>query len=275
MPIEFGQIKSPLPDNQVVGTSETSVAVSGQSHSSTGVDGWGFPGVKGTSTTSDGLSGLTGTGIGVRGQSATGIGVYGESTGADGVFGSAHATGRSGVVGTHDGGGNGVYGRASAPGFAGWFDGSVRVTGDITVHDVFVGGGDCAEDFDISDAALADPGTVMVLDQQGALQPSFRPYDRKVAGIISGAGDYKPGIVLDRRQSEKSRMPIALVGKVYCKVDAQYFAIEVGDLLTTSPTSGHAMKADDPLKAFGAVIGKALRPLAEGQGMIPVLIALQ
>jgi hypothetical protein len=52
-------------------------------------------------------------------------------------------------------------------------------------------------------------------------------------------------------------------------------AIEVGDLLTTSPTRGHAMKVDEPMKAFGAVIGKALRPLREGQGLIPILIALQ
>jgi hypothetical protein len=35
------------------------------------------------------------------------------------------------------------------------------------------------------------------------------------------------------------------------------------------------MKADDPLKAFGAVIGKALRSMKSGQGMIPILIALQ
>jgi hypothetical protein len=81
--------------------------------------------------------------------------------------------------------------------------------------------------------------------------------------------------VLDKQQSEKPRQPIALLGKVYCKVDAQFGAIEVGGLLTTSTTPGHAMKADDPAKAFGAVIGKALRPLPEGRGLIPVLIALQ
>jgi hypothetical protein len=66
-----------------------------------------------------------------------------------------------------------------------------------------------------------------------------------------------------------------LLGKVFCKVDAGHGAIEIGDLLTTSPTPGHAMKAENPLKAFGTVIGKALRPLAEGQGLIPILIALQ
>jgi hypothetical protein len=58
-------------------------------------------------------------------------------------------------------------------------------------------------------------------------------------------------------------------------VDAQYSAVETGDLLTTSPTPGHAMKAHDQAKAFGAVIGKALRPLAAGQSLIPILIALQ
>jgi len=35
------------------------------------------------------------------------------------------------------------------------------------------------------------------------------------------------------------------------------------------------MKATDPLRSFGAIIGKALRPLAAGRGMIPILVALQ
>jgi hypothetical protein len=70
-------------------------------------------------------------------------------------------------------------------------------------------------------------------------------------------------------------MPVALLGKVYCKVDAECGSVDVGDLLTTSATPGHAMKAGDPLKAFGAVIGKALRPLQAGQGLIPILVALQ
>ena len=65
------------------------------------------------------------------------------------------------------------------------------------------------------------------------------------------------------------------MGKVFCKVDATYGAIEVGDLLTTSPLPGHAMRASDPLQAFGAVIGKALRPHRVGHGLIPMLIALQ
>jgi hypothetical protein len=35
------------------------------------------------------------------------------------------------------------------------------------------------------------------------------------------------------------------------------------------------MKADDPVQAFGTVIGKALRPHRAGPGLIPMLIALQ
>src|SRR5262249_3901694 len=134
---------------------------------------------------------------------------------------------------------------------------------------------DCAEDFDIADVEEVIPGTVMVIDQEGKLRPSQEAYDKRVAGVLSGAGDFKPGIVLDKNKSENKRMPVALVGKVYCRADAQFSPIEVGDLLTTSPTPGHAMKATDPLKAFGAVIGKALRPLKAGTDLIPILIALQ
>ena len=115
----------------------------------------------------------------------------------------------------------------------------------------------------------------MVINEAGILQPSQQPYDKRVAGVISGAGTYKPAIILDRQESQNNSLPIALVGKVYCKVDASYAPIEVGDLLTTSPTLGHAMKVDDPIKAFGAIIGKAMGRLFEGQGLIPMLISLQ
>jgi hypothetical protein len=48
----------------------------------------------------------------------------------------------------------------------------------------------------------------------------------------------------------------------------------VGDMLTTSPTVGHAMKAADATQAFGSIIGKALSPLPDGQGLVPILITL-
>jgi hypothetical protein len=116
---------------------------------------------------------------------------------------------------------------------------------------------------------------MVISTQKGKLQPSTTPYDKRVAGVISGAGDQKPGLVLDRKQTQENRKPIALMGKVYCKVNADSSPIEVGDLLTTSSIPGQAMKATDPLKAFGAIIGKALHPLKSGHGIIPILIALQ
>jgi len=141
--------------------------------------------------------------------------------------------------------------------------------------DIFLNNADCAEDFDVSEPGEMKPGTVMVIEEEGKLHQSMEAYDKKVAGVISGAGDCKPGIVLDKKHSQVNRKAVALMGKVYCKVDAQSSSIEVGDLLTTSSTPGHAMKAADPLKSFGAVIGKALRPLKTGKGLIPILVALQ
>lgn len=135
--------------------------------------------------------------------------------------------------------------------------------------------GDVAEGFGTQADEIIEPGTVVVLDQNGLVRVGDEAYDKKVAGVVSGAGEYRPAIVLDKQLSQASRLPVALMGKVCCKVDAEYSPIEVGDLLTTSPTPGHAMKATDHLKAFGSVIGKALFPLNAGQGMIPILIALQ
>ena len=159
---------------------------------------------------------------------------------------------------------------------------------DGATGDILLNNADCAEEFDIAESVEVQPGTVMVLNDNGNLEPSCQPYDKKVAGVISGAGGYKPGIVLDKKQKKEQemqqemlsiptskRLPVALMGKVYCKVDATILPVEVGDLLTTSSTEGHAMKANDPIKAFGTVIGKALKPIREGKGMIPVLVALQ
>lgn len=150
-------------------------------------------------------------------------------------------------------------------------------TGNIRCNDVIIPGADFAEDFDIHDSIVdtLEPGTVMVLGRDGKLHESTQAFDRKVAGVVSGAGKYKPGITLDKQPSLGHRMPIALSGKVMCKIDASYGSIEVGDLITTSPRKGYAMKADDPFKAFGAVIGKALADFPEGEGMLPILVALQ
>lgn len=156
--------------------------------------------------------------------------------------------------------------------------GDVEVNGNLTVaegKDITLAGADCAEDFGIGANTVVEPGTVMVVGEEGILSPSSTSYDKRVAGVISGAGTFRPGLVFDRQQTDAVRQPLALIGKVYCKVDANYGPIEVGDLLSTSDTPGHAMKVGDPAKAFGTVIGKALRSHGEGTGLIPILVALQ
>jgi hypothetical protein len=191
---------------------------------------------------------------------ATGTPVAAQFEGSIQVTGDCEVTGAIHNRGDHTCDGNHTVG------------GNVTVVGDIQLAGP---GRDYAEDFDVSGAAGAEPGTVMVLDDSGGIRISDQAYDRRVAGVISGAGGYRPGVILGREASSTKRSPLALMGQVYCRVDASSAAIAVGDLLTTSSTPGHAMKAADPAQAFGAVIGKALRPLAAGRGLVPILVALQ
>jgi hypothetical protein len=145
-----------------------------------------------------------------------------------------------------------------------WIKGS---SGDIVLKNA-----DCAEEFDVVTDIEVEPAMVMVINAGGTLRPCLLPYDRTVAGIVSGSGKTHPGIILGH-QADGRRVAIALAGRVECLVDASYASIDIGDLLTTSATPGHAMKVTDVNKAFGAVIGKALAAQRAGRGTIPVLVA--
>jgi hypothetical protein len=240
---------------------------------------------------------VTGEGnTGVMGVGKTWIGVYGETKGSVngpsgvlgegleggvGVKGHARAQGAAGVAGySISGRGPGLFGQGN-PGIlaignpAGHFEGNVVVTGNVEVGgDVRLRNADCAEEFEL-EAGPIEPGTVVVLSDSARLLPSAAEYDTRVAGVISGAGAYRPGITLDARSRDGDAVPVALMGKVYCRADAGAAPIEVGDMLTTSALPGHAMKATDPMRSFGAIIGKALAPLASGRGLIPVLASLR
>lgn len=141
------------------------------------------------------------------------------------------------------------------------------------------GGSDLSEQFDISglDAVIA-PGHVVCIDPDhpGELKLSDRAYDTCVAGVISGAGGVRPGMVMGQRGSvADGDYPVALTGRVYVRVDASTGSIRPGDLLTTSDVPGYAMKVSDSLKSQGAVLGKAMTSLESGQGLVLVLVTLQ
>jgi hypothetical protein len=255
----------------------------------------GGAGVKGDCPNGDGVQGFSKNfdHAGVIGVNSTGVGVKGFSEGHDGVEGFTQDGNRAGVVGTNTGTGNGVLGQcengvgvhatsthgtglvASGGRLAGFFDGDVEITRVLKVKvDVQLDGGDLAEQFSVAGDVAVEPGCVVVLAGDDCVRLSDQPYDRRVAGVVSGAGNYRPGLILDR-QAGADRRPLALSGKVWCKVDADCAPVELGDLLTTSPTPGHAMRATDSARAFGAVIGKALGSLPSGQALVPVLVALQ
>jgi hypothetical protein len=143
------------------------------------------------------------------------------------------------------------------------------------------GGSDLSEQFEINGSRVdmpPSPGMVVSIDPDntGELIVSNTAYDYTVAGVVSGAGGVKPGMLMGQSSSPADGdYPVALTGRVYCLVDASYGPVKPGDLLTTSDTPGHAMKVSDHGRAQGAIIGKAMSSLGSGTGLVLVLISLQ
>ena len=146
------------------------------------------------------------------------------------------------------------------------------------------GGADLAEHLSVTDAHPQDEfkveaGMVVSIDPSGnrKFKLSDEPYDRKRVGIISGGHGVQPGLILrdEGNPAADGEQPIALTGQVWCHADASPGAITPGDLLTTSSTPGHAMKASDDTKARFAVLGQALTGLKEGRGWVQVLVGKQ
>lgn len=121
------------------------------------------------------------------------------------------------------------------------------------------------------------PGTVVVLNREkvNEVMPSSSEYDDSVAGVVSA----QPGLILGLGSDSKEM--IATTGRVKVKVDATRAPIRIGDLLVSSSKPGVAMKSE-PMEINGrrfhqpgTLIGKALEPLASGEGEILVLLSLQ
>ena len=213
-------------------------------------------------------------------------GVYGASQYGKGVEGFTSSTNEwvPAIYGRNEGAGDGVYGWSqNRHGVYGVTQNADDEYGVYTPDKMY------ALDYDTSSSDVAeyfptleDPehGTVMVIDPAGGskLMSSTKAYDTTVAGIVSTAPGVSLGTKEDGNDGEKL---IAVAGRVPCKVDASYAPIEPGDLLTTSDTPGHAMKARPvviggvEIYRPGTTLGKALEPLDSGTGVIEVLVTLQ
>jgi hypothetical protein len=206
-------------------------------------------------------------------ESVTGDGVIVKDTGWDGVrINDAGQDGLSIYDAAYDGvqvlnpGDEGVYVEGAAGN--GVYADTNGTYGFYTPDRIFAGAGyaDIAEHIDV--AGDVERGDVVVIDpdHDERVLRSTKPYDPAVAGIIST----DPAMVIG---DADTKTPLALAGRVPCKVSAENGPIHRGDLLTTSATPGHAMKATE--LTLGTILGKAMGELPSGTGVIPVLITLQ
>jgi hypothetical protein len=255
------------------GSDEDGVHVRSASGNGLLVETAGLNGVEIWDTTYDGVQVNSAGRVGVQIGSSSGDGVYVSSPGGDGIdIRSASGNGvrldGAGINGieiwnaTYDGvqvASAGRYGvQANTTGTYGFY----------TPDKIYAGNGyvDIAEHIDAT--GEVEPGDVVVIDPERDehVVRSTDPYDAAVAGIIST----DPAMVIGYSET---RTPLALAGRVPCKVSAENGPIRRGDLLTTSSTPGHAMRANDP--QLGTILGKAMGELASGTGVIPVLVTLQ
>jgi hypothetical protein len=111
-----------------------------------------------------------------------------------------------------------------------------------------------------------EAGDVVVLDpvRPGHLRPASTVADPTVFGIAGGPAENVDG-----------QPCVELVEGRYAEVkaDASYGAILPGDLLVSSPTPGHVMRATAPLS--GTIVGKAAESLETDSGSIRVLVMLR
>jgi hypothetical protein len=182
----------------------------------------------------------------------------------------------SGNLGTH-----GFSPAAARPGWGGgihtW---DVEAEGTIrSTHGYVTGPADVAENY-YSDKNL-EPGDVVRLDRKSdRIVPSDRPNDTLLLGVVSSAPGMLLGGYREEAAGKAAPYPVALCGCVPCKVTDENGPIARGDLLTTSSTPGHAMRAapipvgGEEVYRPGTILGKAMGSLKKGKGIIEVFVAM-
>jgi len=156
-------------------------------------------GVYGQSQSSEGVFGQSESGPGVRAFSRKGVAIWTSTNGdTDALYATTSSPHHAGVSANNTSNGDGtvpsgfaLWAKANATAIygegtpAGYFKGDVLVTGDLVL--VNPSSGDIAEDFDVEDEQInLEPGTVLTINDDGKLCASNRPYDTRVAGVVSG-----------------------------------------------------------------------------------------
>lgn len=259
-------------------------------------------GVYGYSAAGTGIGGISNTGTGVFGQAASagGTGVKAQSSSGPALYATGAGTSTANpaaYVANTNAGGIGIFSTVTSTdantvivnkgtgdlikAFSGSTGGDlvfkVANNGTTSVSVLTItGGSDLAEKFDIN--GEAKPGMVVEIDPDnpGKMRISRGAYNRRVAGVISGANKVEAGMVLADLPGSSNSLPVALTGRVWVHCIADGKAIEPGDMLTTADRPGHAMPVLEHDRANGAVLGKAMSRLGKGEtGMVLTLVNLQ
>jgi len=248
-----------------------------------------------------GSTGALSTAMSIRGNGSVGIGtvtpgnnrlkvmnsagsgtstatVWAENTStSNGIAGHFKTTGTDAtLVITNDGSGDLL--RAFSSG--GDLEFAVRNNGNVNADGTYTSPAtDLAEVFDV-EGPISDyePGDVLVISVESdrTVTKSDRPYSMRVAGVYAT----KPGVQLGT--PDEGTVPMGVVGVIPTKVSSENGPIARGDLLVTSSTPGHAMKAEPvvvngvEIYPSGTILGKALEPFeGRGTGVIEVLVNVQ
>lgn len=145
----------------------------------------------------------------------------------------------------------------SSPGIS--YDASTDILYATSVSAKFA---DLAERYEAD--AVYEVGTVLVLGGEKEVTTTSKFSDPRVAGIVSQNPSY---LMNSEAGSNKTHPPIALKGRVMCKVVGP---VKKGDALVTSTRPGYAAATSHP--EAGCIIGKAIGSQTDGFGIIEVMV---
>ncbi len=135
---------------------------------------------------------------------------------------------------------------------------------------VYTAGGVVSNSSDIAEwikyiGQKPEEGDVLIAAGEEKVTLSSKSYDSRVLGAVTT----DPGVVMSAENAGDDAVRIGLAGRIPVKVSGENGSIKAGDLLTTSDTLGHAMKAT--ARSVG-IIGVALEDFNGSTGKIMMLI---